>query len=78
MNPSNLDLDHNQIPRVSAAGEGADSYGDARAEAGSHPEIITGAEAAKHILLGRGARSIGDQGNVVFRDVVRSRKAEVC
>ena len=71
------DIDPNEGPKVSA-GKGADPYNDARAESGSNPEIISGAEVAKHIVLGRGDKSIWNEGNAFFRDVVRSRKSEVC
>lgn len=44
----------------------------------SNPEIIPDSEASQHVMLGRGARSIANPGNVVFRDqIIRSRKAEV-
>jgi len=52
--------------------------GSARIAEDDNQEIIPGSEATAHVMLGRGARSIGNQGNVVFRTIVQTRKAEVC
>lgn len=59
-------------------GSSDDGAGSDRIAKDDNQEIIPGSEASTHVMLGRGARSIGNPGNIVFRNIVQTRRAEVC